>query len=158
MGVVLKPALKHAILVIGERSPPIAKQAVLVVDDEAPVRATLTRFLKLLGVDEVLEATNGQEAVEQLKASPQVRLVLLDLKMPERDGVQALTEMKAINPLVKIVILTGYPFYKEADQAAQTLGAFDFLVKPVDLDYLERIVTLTLDQDHSPPPSPTITS
>lgn len=122
----------------------MAKDTVLVVDDEAPVRATLTKFLRVLGIEEILEATNGDEAVAQVKASPHVKLVLLDLKMPGKDGLQALAELRALNPELKVVILTGYPFYGEADQAVHKWGAFDFLTKPVDLDYLERIVTLAL--------------
>lgn len=124
--------------------------AVLVADDEAPIRATITRLLRLLGVEEILEAVNGQEAVDRVKATPQLKLVLMDLKMPGKDGLKALEEMKTFNPQLKVVILTGYPFYEQADQAVQKWGAFDFLVKPVDLDYLERIVTVALSTDGRP--------
>lgn len=122
----------------------MGEAAVLVADDEAPIRTMISRFLRLLGVEQVVEAANGQEAVDQVKATPQVRLVFMDLKMPVKDGLQALAELKAFNPQLKVVILTGYPFYEQADQAVQRWGAFDFLVKPVDLEYLERIVTVAL--------------
>lgn len=126
---------------------------VLVADDEAPVRATLVKFLKSLGVTEILEASNGVEAVERIKTNPQLKLVLLDLKMPVQDGLKTLEAIRAFNPHVKIVVLTGYPFYGEADQVSQRYGVMDFTVKPVDLDYLERIVSAALT--NPPPPQKT---
>ena len=129
------------------RDDTMPKQAVLIVDDEAPVRATLRKFLKTLGVEEILEASNGQEAVESVQKAPHVKLVLLDLKMPVMDGLKTLEQIKTLLPQVKVAVLTGYPFYGEADQAAQRWGVFDFLVKPVDLDYLERIVSVALSEE-----------
>jgi len=120
------------------------KQTVLLVDDEAPVRATLSKFLKSIGVQEILEASNGEEAVQTVKARPDLKLILLDLKMPVKDGLKTLEEIRGILPQVKVVMLTGYPFYGEADQAVQKWGVVDFIVKPVDLDYLERIVSAVL--------------
>lgn len=129
---------------------PKVQQAVLVADDEAAVRTTLRKFLKSLGVEEILEAANGQEAVDQVKANDHIKLVLMDLKMPVKDGLKALEEIRAILPKVKIAILTGYPFYGEADQAVKKWGVLDFIVKPVDLDYLERIVSVALAKDSDP--------
>lgn len=122
------------------------RKAILIVDDEAPIRATLSKFLKSLGVEEVLEASNGQEAVAKVGANPDLKLIILDLKMPVKDGLKALEEIRVINPTVKVAILTGYPFYGEADQLIKKWGAFDFIVKPADLDYLERIVSLALSE------------
>ena len=125
----------------------MAKRAVLIADDDAAVRTTLVRFLKMLRIDEILEAADGNQAVEQVQANPHIKLVLLDLKMPGMDGLKALEKIKAIYPKMNVAILTGYPFYGEADQVVQKLGAFDFLVKPVDLDYLERIVSLAFSDE-----------
>ncbi len=125
----------------------MTKQAILVVDDDAAVRLTLTKFLKSLGIPEILEATNGLEAIERVKATPHLKLILLDLKMPVMDGLQALEQIKSINPQAKVVILTGYPFYGEADEAVKKWGTLDFLVKPVELDYLERIVSISLSEE-----------
>lgn len=119
----------------------MAKPLILVVDDEAPVRATLTKFLRSIGVERILEASNGEEALVQARAQGQeIKLILLDLRMPVKDGLKTLQEIRAILPEVKVVILTGYPFYEQADTTAQKLGVVDFVVKPADLDYLERIV------------------
>lgn len=114
----------------------------------------LVKFLKSLGVPEVLEASNGVEAVEQVKATPHIKLILMDLKMPVQDGLKTLEIIRSFNPTVEIVILTGYPFYGEADQVAQRHRVLDFTVKPVDLDYLERIITVALSKTQPPQKTP----
>lgn len=117
----------------------------LVADDEAPVRTTLTKFLKSIGIVDIVEAANGEEAVQQARAhAGTLKFILLDLKMPVQDGLKTLEEIRGILPNVKIAILTGYPFYGEADQAVRQWGVTDFIVKPVDLDYLEKIVSAVL--------------
>ncbi|MBI1952629.1 MAG: response regulator [Candidatus Omnitrophica bacterium] len=126
------------------------KKSVLIVDDEAPIRATLTKFLKTLGVEEILEAQNGGEAIDQVKKNPGIRLVIMDLKMPTKDGLKALEEIRGAHPALKIAILTGYPFYGEADQAVKKWNVFDFISKPIDLDYLERLVTVALSDEEVP--------
>lgn len=117
------------------------KRKVLVADDEPSVRKTLTTFLKSTGmIEEILEASNGQEAVETARANPDLKFILMDLKMPVQDGLKATEEIRSILPEVKIAILTGYPFYGEAETSIQKFGVVDFIVKPVDLDYLEKII------------------
>lgn len=120
---------------------------ILVAEDEAPVRGTLTKFLKSIGVSDIVEAANGEEAVQQARThASSLQLILMDLKMPGKDGLKALEEIRGLLPKVKIAILTGYPFYGEADQAVRKWGVVDFIVKPVDLDYLEKIVSTLLVQ------------
>ncbi|MBI3312484.1 MAG: response regulator [Candidatus Omnitrophica bacterium] len=119
----------------------MAQPQILVADDEAPVRNTLVKFFKSLGVRDVLEAVNGEEAVQQARDhSSTLQFVLLDLKMPGKDGLKTLEEIRGFLPKVKIAILTGYPFYGEADQAVRKWDVVDFIIKPVDLDYLEKII------------------
>ena len=125
----------------------MGKPSVLIVDDDPEVRATLKKFLRSLGITEFHEAVNGQEAVDQVKALPKLKLILLDLKMPVKDGLKALEEIREINRDAKVAILTGYPFYGEADQAAQKWGILDFIAKPVDLSYLERIVSIAVSEE-----------
>lgn len=120
------------------------KKKVLIADDEGPVRTTLRKFLISLGIEEVLEAASGEEAVQAVRSSPDIQLVLLDLKMPGMDGLQALEQIRGLSADVKVAVLTGYPFYGQADQTVQKLGVTDFIVKPVDLDYLERLVSAVL--------------
>ncbi len=123
----------------------MAKPLILVVDDEAPVRTTLTKFLRSIGVERILEASNGDEALAQVRANAkEIKLIIMDLKMPVKDGLKALQEIRGILPGAKVVILTGYPFYEQADTTVRKLGVVDFVVKPVDLDYLERIVSAVI--------------
>lgn len=125
----------------------MSNQTVLIVDDEALVRATLAKFLRSIGVKEILEASNGEEAIQSVHSHPDLKLILLDLKMPVKDGLKVLEEIRGILPKVKVAMLTGYPFYGEATQAIQKWQVVDFIVKPVDLDYLERIVNTALSSD-----------
>ena len=73
-------------------------KSVLVVDDEGSIRFFLKKFLASLGVREIAEASNGQEALDYVRAHPQVNLVLLDLKMPVVDGVTVLKEIRSVAP------------------------------------------------------------
>ena len=124
--------------------PTPRKKKVLIADDEPAVRTTLRKFLQSLGVEEILEASNGEEAVQAVRDTPDLQLVLLDLKMPGMDGLQALEQIRGLSAHIKVAVLTGYPFYGEADQLVQKWGISDFIVKPVDLDYLERLVSAVL--------------
>jgi len=121
----------------------LTKKSVLVVDDEGSIRFFLKKFLSSLGVREIAEASNGQEALTYVQAHPKVNLVLLDLKMPVMDGVSVLKEIRAVAPEAAVVVVTGYPYYQGADHLFAE-GAFEFVVKPVDIDYLEQIVRVSL--------------
>jgi len=82
--------------------------AVLVIDDEGPVRQVTAEVLASLGY-EVLQAEGGRRALEIYRAEhPRIGLVLLDLTMPELTGEQTLRELRAIEPNVKVIVLTGY--------------------------------------------------
>jgi two-component system, response regulator YesN len=129
------------------------KPAILICDDEVPVRLTLRRFLESLEVGDVLEAGNGQEALEQIKATPEVKFLLLDLMMPVMDGLQTLRKLRSFNQEIKVAILTGFPSYEQADQVAKELDVLDFITKPVDLDYLEHAVREALSDGQSAPAS-----
>jgi two-component system nitrogen regulation response regulator GlnG len=75
-------------------------------------------------------AETGDEAIKKMKASP-VDLVILDIKMPKKDGLETLKELKKINPSSKVIIATGYKSVDTA-QEAMKLGAADYVVKPFD--------------------------
>jgi signal transduction histidine kinase/CheY-like chemotaxis protein len=81
---------------------------VLVVDDERPVRAVTADILASFGYD-VLAAESGQRACELYREhAEKIRVVLLDLTMPEMSGEQTLRSLQAINPAVRVIVLTGY--------------------------------------------------
>ena len=106
---------------------------VLLVDDEVGFRETVSKRLKRRNVD-LVAVGSGEEALEHLQIE-RVDIVVLDMKMPGMDGIQTLRAIKAVDPLIEVVILTGHASL-EAAKDGMTLGAFDYLMKPVDLDEL----------------------
>ncbi|MDI6775796.1 MAG: response regulator [Syntrophales bacterium] len=107
--------------------------SVLLVDDEREFLETLIkrlqkRKLKVRGV------TSGEEALKILKEmSPDV--VVLDVRMEGMDGIQTLREIKKASPLVEVIMLTGHANLEVAVEGME-LGAFDYLMKPMDIDEL----------------------
>ncbi|RUM89853.1 MAG: two-component system response regulator, partial [Thermodesulfatator sp.] len=106
---------------------------ILVVDDEPLQRSILSQFLKEQGFS-VLEAENGTQAIEIFR-NQFCPLVLLDHKMPGMTGDQVLEQLRQMNPMVQVIMITAYG---EIDMAVNVmkLGAIDFLEKPVDLELL----------------------
>ena len=82
----------------------------------------------------VIGAKSGEEALELLQKSP-VDVVVLDVKMPGMDGIEALKEIKRRHSLVEVVLLTGHASTEVAIKGME-LGAFDYLMKPIDIDDL----------------------
>jgi len=106
---------------------------VLLVDDEVEFLETLEKRLRKRNIG-VKVATSGEEALEVLRSeSPDV--VVLDVKMPGMDGIETLREIKKRKPLVEVVMLTGHANVEVAIQGME-MGAFDYLMKPVDIDEL----------------------
>lgn len=107
---------------------------VLVVDDEEGIRQALTRFLSRLGY-QVRAAANATEALEQVTAShPQA--MLCDIRMPETSGIELLPKVLVLDPDLAILMLTAIDEPRTAIECLK-LGAFDYLIKPVDLEELE---------------------
>jgi DNA-binding response OmpR family regulator len=108
---------------------------VLVVDDDPATVELLQEFLVSKGY-EVLTASDGAEALRTVKAE-RPHLLLLDVMMPKMDGLEVLRQVKAIDPTVGVIMVTGVN--EEAiGRRAMALGAFDYIIKPLDLPYLEQ--------------------
>jgi len=107
--------------------------SVLLVDDEVEFIETLAKRLARRGVT-VHTATSGSLALAFLARSS-VDVVVLDVKMPEMDGIEALEKIKALRPEVEVVMLTAHANVEVALRGME-LGAFDYLMKPVELDDL----------------------
>ncbi|MCD6306403.1 MAG: sigma-54-dependent Fis family transcriptional regulator [Deltaproteobacteria bacterium] len=108
--------------------------SVLVVDDEAAVRNGICRALSEKGI-EAKAATGGQEALNRLETAP-VDLLLLDIRMPDMNGIEVLKQVRARHPDTNVIMITGYPTIDSAVHCTK-LGALDYLVKPFRLDDLE---------------------
>lgn len=106
----------------------MSKPHVLICDDELGVRESLKHLLE--DEYELAYAANGLEAVEYVKAN-EPDLVILDIKMPKLDGLQALRRMKGVKPDVRVLMITGYEATQVAAQAINA-GAADYITKPFD--------------------------
>jgi len=119
---------------------------VLVVDDDCDVVEILREFLSAKGY-EVLTANDGAEALRKVKEE-RPHLILLDIQMPRMDGLEVLRQLRQINQEVGVIMITGVN-EQEIARKAMELGAFDYIVKPLDLPYLQqslfyKITTMTL--------------
>jgi len=103
------------------------KPRVLLADDEAGVRETLTDILTLSDL-EVVAVADGQAAVDAARAEA-YDLLITDLRMPKLDGVQVVAEAKRLRPELKVVIITGYPSQSSAIDAIN-IGVDGYLTKP----------------------------
>lgn len=121
----------------------VNKHTILVVDDEPGICEILQTALSSDGY-RVHKALGGTEALRILDVLKDVDVVILDLKMPERDGIGVLREMKRRRPQLPVIILTGYGTLDTARQA-MSLGAYDFLTKPFDLDVVRETVREALE-------------
>ena len=107
---------------------------VLIVDDEAVVRNGIGRILENKEIVSV-PASNAHEALDLLSCRS-FDLVLLDIRMPDMDGLEALKRIHSLYPELDVIMITGYPTIDTAVQCIK-LGALDYLVKPFRLDDLE---------------------
>jgi DNA-binding NtrC family response regulator len=121
---------------------------VLLVDDEVPFVETMTKRLTKRELS-VLTAFSGSEALDKLAAEKRIDVVILDVKMPGMDGIQTLQEIKRLYPLVEVVMLTGHGTIETAIDGMK-LGAFDYLLKPTNIDVLMAKVqeAKTKKRDH----------
>src|SRR6476620_7536222 len=117
------------------------KATILVVDDEALIRWSLSERLKSEGYD-VLEADTGRAALEQLPEG--VDLVLLDYRLPDTDGVSVLRKIKEFDQDILVVLLTAYASVETAVEAMK-LGAYHFADKPFNLDDVAATVARALE-------------
>ncbi len=123
---------------------------VLVVDDEAPVRVALTRYLNLLGY-RAAAATSGYQAMEMLECTPYDAMVL-DIRMPGMDGIEVLQQARQRYPDLCIILLTGYASLESAIAAVRS-HADDYLLKPASARDIIEAITRALEQraPQSPP-------
>lgn len=111
--------------------------AILVVDDETNIRRTFARALEPLG-REVLTAVNGEEALDRLRER-ELDVILVDLRMPGMDGLEALRRIRALQPGAAVVVISAHGTIEEAVEAMK-LGALDFVQKPCSPRELQDLV------------------
>ncbi|MBI4456828.1 MAG: response regulator [Acidobacteria bacterium] len=110
---------------------------ILVVDDDPVIVHLLRVFLEQRNY-EVATASNGVEALEKVREE-NPKIVLLDIYMPGKSGLAVLKEIKQYNKDISVIMVTAV-----TDEAvghnALTMGAYDYIIKPFDLDYLEKVL------------------
>lgn len=118
-------------------------RSIMIVDDEKNTREGLKWVLESTGA-EITLAENGEQALVRLGSQP-VDVVLSDLKMPRMDGMELLEHVKEEFPETDFVILTGHGTVETAVQAMKR-GAFDYLIKPVNIEELQLLVERIFEQ------------
>jgi CheY-like chemotaxis protein len=113
---------------------------ILVVDDNEDLRSTIQALLRADGFD-VAVAGNGQAALALHQSQP-ADVVITDLFMPDKDGIETIVELKKLSPQLKIVAISGWTSTQGSDylQVAREIGATVTLQKPFDPQELSRVV------------------
>ncbi|TMA52179.1 MAG: response regulator [Deltaproteobacteria bacterium] len=127
-----------------ERGVP-EQSTVLVVDDEVGPRESLRAVLK--PDYQVLVAAEGEQAIRVVEQEP-VDVVLLDLRMPGLSGIRVMEKIKAIDPSIEVILVTGYASYETVLEALR-LHAFDYVPKPFNVPHLREMVKRAATHRHS---------
>src|SRR6267142_70072 len=132
-------------LFLGNASTTIAaptEVTVLVVDDEGEIVDMIARYLIGSGY-KVVTAQSGKTALEILRRDPSISIVLVDLIMPDMGGLETLRELKSSNKHVGVILMSAFAD-REIVRQAFKLGAFDFLLKPIEMNQLESSIEACL--------------
>ena len=113
------------------------KERVLVVDDEPSIREVLSRFLKKRGYS-VDTARDGIEALEKVQ-SVKPKVMLLDITMPRMGGIEVMSRLKGMDENIGVIVISGNSDFEDARKMIR-MGAYDYITKPLDLEYLETSV------------------
>ncbi len=116
---------------------------VLVVDDEKDIVELMSETLTMWGYNPIT-AMDGEEALQKFQEIP-IDLVITDLKLPKMDGVQLLDRIKRMSDRTEVILFTGYPEVNSAIDAMK-IGAYDYLIKPVDLSELKMKIARALEK------------
>ncbi len=115
---------------------------ILICDDSALVRKQMTRILAEIGEFEIFVAVNGEAAVRKY-AEVLPDLSFMDIVMPEKSGIDALKDIKSLNPDAKVVMASSIGTQGNLKTAIEC-GAFDFIQKPVEKSAVEKIINKIL--------------
>lgn len=122
---------------------------ILIVEDEANIRRVLRKIL--VDVDNninVSEAVDGVEAITMVDEKS-YDLVLCDIKMPKKDGIEVLAHIQKVSPQSAVVMISGHGDLKTAVKAMR-MGAYDYISKPPDLNHLLQTVNAALQRTPTP--------
>ncbi len=115
----------------------MVRKKILICDDELGVRESLNLILE--DSYDLDFSSSGKDAAEKIRNGRYDGL-LLDIKMPEKDGLETLEEIRQIDPDIKVIIVTGYQSVETASKAIQ-LGAMDYITKPFESEEVKEKVS-----------------
>ena len=121
---------------------------ILVVDDEKSHEDLITqRFTQkeFLRDHEFIFALDGLKALQLINDHPDIEIALLDINMPEMDGLTLLEKIRDSKPLLRVIMLSAYSDMNNI-RAAMNLGAYDFVTKPIDMKDLELTIKRTMEE------------
>lgn len=121
----------------------VFKGKIMLVDDEPHIRKFISLLLRQLGSPEVVEASNGNEAIAKYKVE-QPDLVLLDVNMPVLDGIGTLRALRELDPDAVVIMLTSLSSRNMVQQAAE-LGASNYIRKDTKSDEILKALRETID-------------
>ena len=120
---------------------------ILVVDDEPDLELlVMQKFRRRIRAGELdfAFARDGIEAIESLSDYPDIQVVITDIRMPRMDGLSLLAGLKRFTRLLRAVVVSAYGDMQNI-RAAMNLGAYDFVTKPIDFQYLEKTIDKTIE-------------
>jgi CheY-like chemotaxis protein len=126
------------------------KENMLIVEDEDIMRDALVDYFSGEG-HKVDTAADGEKSLENVNLSD-YDVMIIDLRLPGRDGLAVLEEVRAKNPNAKVIIITAYPTV-ESETKAMEKGASNYIQKPFELDYLETLIKQSFEIDVTPTPA-----
>lgn len=125
----------------------MAKAKLLIVDDEIPFLEAMDRRLSKRDFS-IRTASDAEAALDILKTHhADIEVVILDVKMPGMDGIEALGEIKRRHPMVEVIMLTGHATVETAIEGMKK-GAFDYLMKPADIDNFTTKIMDAVEKRH----------
>jgi len=119
-----------------------SKNTILIVDDDSAHRTMLRTLIAGWGYT-LAEADDGEKAVEAVGRQP-FDLILMDIRMVKKSGLEAMNEIKRINPAIPVIIMTAYASVETAVKALKE-GAYDYLTKPIDFDKLKTTMERAME-------------
>ncbi|BDH60485.1 response regulator [Lysinibacillus sp. PLM2] len=120
--------------------------SVLICDDSMLIRKKLRSALEKCKCETIYEAENGVQAVEQAKKH-HPDLIFLDIVMPDKDGIEALKEIKANNTEVKVVMASSVGTSDHLKEALAN-GAYDFIQKPISLETIAQLIEKVMKEEN----------
>ena len=124
-------------------SEKISPKIILVVDDEQPIRQLIKTHLESEGYA-VLTAKTAEDALETIKRT-KLHAILLDLGLPDMDGLEVLWKVKIVQPSLYVIMVTGCHDESRGRRAIE-LGAWDYVTKPIDFRYLKNMLLPLLSE------------